>query len=82
MRLTDAKNSLTLRTPLRNQSHTGDPTEQLQAVASRQPHAGTGRKWRDSEDNTLRDFGVDEEAEEDDIPLAVILSRKKQVLQD
>ncbi|KAL8750665.1 MAG: hypothetical protein Q9184_006344 [Pyrenodesmia sp. 2 TL-2023] len=82
MRLTDAKNSLTPRTPFRNQSHLGDPTEQSQAVASRQAHAGTGPKWRDSEDNTLCDFGVDEEAEEDNIPLAEILARKKHFLQD
>jgi palmitoyltransferase len=37
--------------------------------------------WRNSEGERLRDFGVDEEAEfydEEDIPLAVLIQRRKQ----
>ncbi|KAL8897500.1 MAG: hypothetical protein Q9207_007186 [Kuettlingeria erythrocarpa] len=85
MRFTDpTKTTLTLRTPLGGQSHiiTDDPRKLSQAAASRQHHAGTGPEWRDSEDNTLRDFGVDEEAEEDDVPLAEILARKKYIRYD
>jgi len=38
--------------------------------------------WRNSEGERLRDFGVDEEAEfydEDDIPLAKLIQRRKQM---
>ncbi len=83
-RFAEPAKTLTLRTPLGEQSHiiTNDPRKLSQAAASRRHHTGTGPKWRDSEDNTLRDFGVDEEAEEDDVPLAEILARKKHVRDD
>lgn len=34
-------------------------------------------KWRDSDGETLEDFGVDEDIDEDDVPLAELLRTRK-----
>lgn len=81
MRFSEKGASASPRMPFRAQSHsiTDELTEQAQGALSHRRYAGTGPRWRDAEDNTLQDFGVDEEAEDDDIPLAEVLERKKNI---
>lgn len=37
-------------------------------------------QWRNSEGEALADFGVDDSGEEDDIPLAELMRRRKAIL--
>lgn len=81
MRFVRTGGSTTLRMPFRDESHsiTSDLAERTHIAASRRHHVVFETKWRNSEDNTLQDFGVDEDAEEDNIPLAELMNRRKHV---
>lgn len=70
-----AKNDETIpRETVWDTSHREMPADQSQHMTSRF-HSGISRSdWHNSEGDTLQDFGVDEEAEED-VPLAEIRAR-------
>ncbi|KAL8721995.1 MAG: hypothetical protein Q9225_001431 [Loekoesia sp. 1 TL-2023] len=61
------------------QSHsiTNAPADQSQDPWNQRQLGRSGSEWRDSAGDTLWDLGVDEEAEEDDLPLAEVLRRRK-----
>ncbi|KAI4282568.1 MAG: hypothetical protein L6R35_005375 [Caloplaca aegaea] len=83
MRFVEKEASITPGTQILHQSGAEyEQTKQTQVAAGSAHYAKTKGKWQDSEHNTLEDFGVDEEAEEEDLPLAEIFRRKKLVRQD
>ncbi|KAI4176087.1 MAG: hypothetical protein LQ348_006065 [Seirophora lacunosa] len=83
LRFAETETSIPPRTQVLHQSGVEyDQTQQTQAAAGSGRYARIGAKWQDSEYNTLQDFGVDEEAEEEDLPLAEVLRRKKLVRRD
>ena len=62
---------------VRSHGVTEAAANQSQDTQSRR-HVGRSRcEWHDSAGDTLEDLGVDEEAEEDNVPLAELLRRRK-----
>ncbi len=62
--------------PKKSYKEDGDAEQERASSSS----SGGEERWRNSEGERLADFGVDEDAEfydEDDVPLAVLLRRRK-----
>ena len=72
------------RKPFRDRhktNHDEDSESDESETGSRNDSDEGEEAWRNTEGERLRDFGVDEEAEfydEEDIPLAVLIQRRKQ----
>lgn len=84
LRFTEKRDPVIGQMQPEEQSHniTNGPADQSQDPWSQRRVGRSVSEWRDSAGDTLWDLGVDEEAEEDDLPLADLLRKRKLVRHD